>query len=91
MYFSIDHDLPKLRNDLRSGLPLDVRELSGGLIEHLNNRRDEMIELFECIKSEIPGVDTIDHALELSKLGSENPDSEDLGIPKGDFQRLAGC
>ena len=24
------------------------------------------------IKSEIPGVDTIDHALELSKLGSEN-------------------
>jgi hypothetical protein len=85
MYFSIDHDLPKLRNDLSSGLPLDVRELSGGLIEHLNNRRDEMIELLEYIKSEIPGVDTIDHALELSKLGSENPDSENLGIPRATF------
>jgi hypothetical protein len=68
MYFSIDHDLPKLRSNLRSGLPLDVRELRGGLIEHLNNRRDEMVELLEYIKSEIPGVDTIDRALELSKL-----------------------
>jgi hypothetical protein len=47
---------------------LDVRELRGGLIEHLNNRRDEMVELLEYIKSEIPGVDTIDRALELSKL-----------------------